>query len=112
MTTFSSFRRVPGLAPLPFAPTRLPSAAYRRSPPRRGQTDAPSMDVRMSFDVTASTDYCTSLRQRFIRLAGHVQVVAGRTHCSADVRTDAVRHECVIRHVRKSFISKEMVTDQ
>jgi hypothetical protein len=45
MTTFSSFCRV---APLPFAPTSLPSVLLSPAgecPPSRGQTDAPSVDV-------------------------------------------------------------------
>jgi hypothetical protein len=66
----------------------------------------------MSFDVTASTDYCTSLRRAFTRRAGVAPVTSDRTHCSTPVPKGGVRHDCVFRHFPRGVISKEMVTDQ
>src|SRR5262245_38445629 len=112
MTTFSSFCRVAGLAPFPFAPTRLPSGTVRRSPPSRGQADAPSVDVHQIFDVTASTDYCTFLRQPFTRRAGDVRMTWGRTHSSVRVPAGVVRHNCVFRHFLENGILLNLVTDR
>jgi hypothetical protein len=78
----------------------------------RGQAEAPSVDIRMSFDVTASTDYCTSLRQTFTRRAGDALVTSDRTHCSAHVPKGGVQHNCVFSHFPGGAISKELVTDQ
>jgi hypothetical protein len=68
------------------------------------------VDIRMSFDVTASTDYCTSLRRPFTRRAGDAWVTSDRTHCSTPVPTDGLRHNCVFRHFSENVILLKMVT--
>jgi hypothetical protein len=70
------------------------------------------VNVRNNFDVTISTDYCTSLRQPFTRLARDPLLTSYRTHCSAHIPTATARQNCVLRHVTPGVINKEMVTDR
>ena len=58
------------------------------------------------FDVTASTDYCTFLRQRFTRRASDGSVLPDRTRSSACVLARHLRQNCVLRHFREDVISK------